>query len=1443
MPAKTSRICFTGFFLLTVHAIAAMAQLTPSQAGYLDAVADFGADSTGESITTGELQSAINAATSQHKPLYIPPGTYLIDNTLVVEDGATDSREQNTFIAGSSADPRRRTTIVLQSGTFTNQSFRRQVILYKKWDGYTNTFHGVIQNIDIVIEENNAGAIGLRWRGAEGCGIFDVHIDARGGFAGLEMLPGSGGSAANISITGGQYGIWLPSGSTQPTPTITGVTLRNQSQAAICSHNTRGALTITGGRFIMKNGVPTFDLARINWFGHSPGGNPVLTDCVIEYTSPDSENLVMVMEEGRDQSVHFSDVYVKHAATILDEDVTVSSNINGWRHYKDLSYNSGWDEVASGDEPIYLNGSKTGNSVYQEYTDGVPPPPNIQRKHSWGNTFPGFDSYGAVNVKDFYSYVDNGDWAPAFNAAIESAESSGSNIVFVPAGNYVIYNTIFLKSRTALIGAGHHNSRILGRDDEGRRFGGSTSSWTDPKPMIRTPDDKSAACVLADIAVSVNGPYNADEHTPEAMACYAILWRAGNNSVIRNIDYMRSNRSRYRAAWSLLYELTSQEWLNLRSLPSPSELNGLTFESECAHGYHTSETVPSRILLETVNGTRRIMTRSLPPRMFNNTENSFDIPNLTIRKTDEKPFDISSVTIANAAWDPAEGSEVTIKGYGGSGGTVTVSLEGISRETLQTVVVDWTGVNKVVITSRVPFSISELEIDSNVFNFQGIQGESLKEGTDFHHWCSGYGYYYLPMFYMAHPYVIIEGGCKYYNHWKHGSTWLRITEPYVLIRNNDPDHIVSIYHSHAQHSQNFYKFKIEDAHNVSLFGTKTENALEFARVENGHNIRLMGHGGMTNPPAGTAHYRVENSSDYKIVSPTDEIVTTDECLNCNLGDVMLPRTAFGTYDVIQEVYGEDTLAPVQTDRPIMYRRGDPVDPWGGLCENYVALEVINGTGSNYFCQGAKVTISAIVGEFENFSHWTGDTEFLDDSTNVSAVVTMPGVDISLRAVVVDLPSYTLTVEGGTGTGEYFPGQEVIVRAGVPECKFEHWAGDTQYLPDTAALQVEFTMPERDVTLTAMVNDKIVSTLTVIDGEGSGDYCMDQIVSVTIDYHKGDSVFYQWSGTGTPYVEDISGNVTTITIPDHDVTLIPVYKKADVLEFKNISRRNYRQMILTAGVRYYYDRTVTVAGLPDYLDRLHFIQTANDDRDVAIDSFLLFYIARPAILYAAYDRRASSLPQWLSDWEPLPEKIEVTDGAMDYLDVYRKSYSPGYVCLGGNMQSPATGALSMYFVAGVPVGDAVTYSLDLYASNGIVTADPEKEEYEGGETVTVTAVPDDGFEFAGWTGDAGGQENPLQVIMDADKSITAGFEPVTGAKRDEYDAGTILIYPNPSGKGWVKIRTPAPSMVAIYDMKGREMMHYHDAYELEVDCSELNRGIYAVKIYAGDRVINRKLIVQ
>jgi len=64
------------------------------------------------------------------------------------------------------------------------------------------------------------------------------------------------------------------------------------------------------------------------------------------------------------------------------------------------------------------------------------------------------------------------------------------------------------------------------------------------------------------------------------------------------------------------------------------------------------------------------------------------------------------------------------------------------------------------------------------------------------------------------------------------------------------------------------------------------------------------------------------------------------------------------------------------------------------------------------------------------------------------------------------------------------------------------------------------------------------------------------------------------------------------------------------------------------------------------------------------------------------------------------------------------------------------------------------------NNGSVTTTPNPNSitgtYNDGTIVTLTAIPDAGYQFAGWSGDVSGTNPSTSIVMDANKTVTASF---------------------------------------------------------------------------------------
>ena len=70
--------------------------------------------------------------------------------------------------------------------------------------------------------------------------------------------------------------------------------------------------------------------------------------------------------------------------------------------------------------------------------------------------------------------------------------------------------------------------------------------------------------------------------------------------------------------------------------------------------------------------------------------------------------------------------------------------------------------------------------------------------------------------------------------------------------------------------------------------------------------------------------------------------------------------------------------------------------------------------------------------------------------------------------------------------------------------------------------------------------------------------------------------------------------------------------------------------------------------------------------------------------------------------------------------------------------------------------------------GHVVPNPQANFYDSGQSVTLTAIPDAGQDFLGWTGAATGVQNPLAATMTSNMVIAASF-----TKRPSLEVGTPL----------------------------------------------------------------------
>jgi polygalacturonase len=88
-------------------------------------------------------------------------------------------------------------------------------------------------------------------------------------------------------------------------------------------------------------------------------------------------------------------------------------------------------------------------------------------------------------------------------------------------------------------------------------------------------------------------------------------------------------------------------------------------------------------------------------------------------------------------------------------------------------------------------------------------------------------------------------------------------------------------------------------------------------------------------------------------------------------------------------------------------------------------------------------------------------------------------------------------------------------------------------------------------------------------------------------------------------------------------------------------------------------------------------------------------------------------------------------------------------------------------------------------SGTITLNPSGGTYASGTVVTVTATPNSGYTFSGWSGALSGTTNPANITMNANQSVTATFTQTTQnytLTTSVVGSGTITL--NPSGGTYV-----------------------------------------------------------
>ncbi|NVJ45975.1 MAG: DUF285 domain-containing protein [Cytophagia bacterium] len=148
----------------------------------------------------------------------------------------------------------------------------------------------------------------------------------------------------------------------------------------------------------------------------------------------------------------------------------------------------------------------------------------------------------------------------------------------------------------------------------------------------------------------------------------------------------------------------------------------------------------------------------------------------------------------------------------------------------------------------------------------------------------------------------------------------------------------------------------------------------------------------------------------------------------------------------------------------------------------------------------------------------------------------------------------------------------------------------------------------------------------------------------------------------------------------------------------------------------------------------------------------------------------------------------------------------------------------------------TYTIETNVTpldGGELKISPQKSEYREGEIITVIPEPSEGWIFKEWKGDFQGNTNPLQIIMNSNKSIIGVFEEKSyNLNLTIIGEGTVeeKIISNPSGKvypnGTLVELIPKPSEGWVFGNWGGDLNGSQSPITILVD-GEKNVKVYFI----------------
>ncbi len=408
--------------------------------------------------------------------------------------------------------------------------------------------------------------------------------------------------------------------------------------------------------------------------------------------------------------------------------------------------------------------------------------------------------------------------------------------------------------------------------------------------------------------------------------------------------------------------------------------------------------------------------------------------------------------------------------------------------------------------------------------------------------------------------------------------------------------------------------------------------------------------------------------------------------------------------------------------------------------------------------GTVVTLTAGANPGYSFDHWSGDVSGSDPVTTV----TMTG-DRSVTAHFSQ-DVYTLSVSvdpvagGSVGvvpSAPYYYGTVVTLTAGAnPGYSFDHWSGDV-----SGSDPVTTVTMTGDRSVTAHFSQDVYTLSVSVDPVAGGSvgvvpsapYYYGTVVTLTAGANPGYS-FDHWSG-------DVSGSnpVTTVTMTgDRSVT---AHFSQNVYTLSvSVDPVAGGSVGVVPSAPYYYGTVVTLtAGANPGYSFDHWSGDVSGSNPVTTVTMTGDRSVTAHFSQNVYTLSVSVDPVAGGSVGVVPSApyyygtvVTLTAGA-----------NPGYSFDHWSGDASGSNPVTTVTMTGdrsvtahfTQEGYTLTITID---GQGTVMKDPDQTTYAYNSIVELTAIADENWVFNSWSGDLSGNQNPQNITMNANKTVTAHF---------------------------------------------------------------------------------------